>query len=82
LIEACPAPRSEFVDADHQLLEATAAATAGALLFTPADWMCDAHRCPLVFGDVLVYRDGNHITATFAREMAPMLAWALDRPSP
>jgi len=29
-------------------------------------WMCDARTCPVVIGNVIVYRDNNHITKTFA----------------
>jgi hypothetical protein len=29
--------------------------------------------CPLVIGNVLVYRDANHITATYSKTLAPFL---------
>lgn len=36
-------------------------------------YFCDETRCPMVIGNVLVYRDAHHLTATFARTMAPVL---------
>ncbi|MFD1214777.1 acyltransferase family protein, partial [Arthrobacter sp. GCM10027362] len=39
-------------------------------------YFCAANRCPAVIGSVLVYRDGSHLTATYARSLAPYL----DRP--
>ena len=33
-----------------------------------------AGRCPVIVGNVLVYRDPSHITATYARMLAPLLA--------
>jgi hypothetical protein len=33
-------------------------------------YYCTADRCPSVIGDVIVYRDTNHITATFAKTLA------------
>ncbi|MCI0689542.1 MAG: acyltransferase [Sporichthyaceae bacterium] len=41
------------------------------------DAICPAERCPPVIGNVLVYRQGSHITATFARSLAPRLEAAL-----
>ena len=38
------------------------------------DRMCTADQCPGVIGAVAVYRDtGGHITATFARTLAPYI---------
>ena len=35
--------------------------------------ICDADRCPSTRGKYLVYRDSNHLTATFAKALAPYL---------
>ncbi len=37
------------------------------------DLMCPDGRCAAVIGNVLVYRDKDHVTATFATSMAPVL---------
>jgi hypothetical protein len=36
--------------------------------------ICDASVCPATRGKFLVYRDTNHLTATFARALEPYLA--------
>lgn len=36
-------------------------------------YFCFDGRCPVVIGGVLVYRDKHHLTATYARSMAPIL---------
>ncbi len=41
--------------------------------------ICPRERCSPVIGGVLVYRDNNHITATYAATLAPRLGAALDR---
>ncbi|MFG3297644.1 acyltransferase family protein [Micromonospora chersina] len=41
------------------------------------DAICPTERCPVVFGNVLVYRGGSHIGAAYARTTAPHLARAL-----
>jgi hypothetical protein len=37
------------------------------------DWFCITTSCPTVVGSVLVYRDDNHMTVTFASLIAPLL---------
>ncbi|GIG86919.1 hypothetical protein Pen02_18550 [Plantactinospora endophytica] len=41
--------------------------------------ICPAQRCAPVIGGVLVYRDNQHLTATYARTLTPRLRGALDR---
>jgi peptidoglycan/LPS O-acetylase OafA/YrhL len=38
-----------------------------------ADYLCDDTRCPAEIGNVLVYLDDNHVTASYATTMAPMI---------
>jgi hypothetical protein len=38
------------------------------------DVLCVGEVCPVVIGNVLVYRDFHHLTATYARTLAPALA--------
>ena len=33
-------------------------------------WVCPTDRCPAVIGGTIVYRDGNHLTATYSRTLA------------
>ncbi|BCY14527.1 acyltransferase family protein [Actinoplanes sp. L3-i22] len=42
----------------------------------PVPWLCGTF-CPPVIGNVLVYRDSNHLTTTYARTVAPLLDRAL-----
>jgi len=39
-----------------------------------ADAVCDEERCPPVIGNVLVYMDDNHLTATYSTSMSDLLA--------
>ncbi len=38
-----------------------------------SDLLCTATECPPVIGNVLVYLDNNHLTATYARTMSPVV---------
>lgn len=42
-------------------------------------FFCKGDTCPVVVGGVIVYRDEHHITATFSKTLAPMLADAVQR---
>lgn len=48
-------------------------AVRGSYLVDLSDYYCDVDRCLTIIGGVVVYRDGDHITATFARTLAPIL---------
>lgn len=37
------------------------------------DYLCEPEFCPAVIGNVLVYRDNTHLTATYVETMAPYL---------
>ncbi|WP_376787287.1 acyltransferase family protein [Micromonospora halotolerans] len=41
------------------------------------DAVCPTDRCPVAFGNVLIYRGGSHIGAAYVRTTAPHLARAL-----
>ena len=69
----CREPRSRVLDAYPDPL--VAATGPGAHLIDLTDSICLPTVCPAVAGNVLVYRDRDHLTATYVRTLAPML-WA------
>ncbi|MDQ7905748.1 acyltransferase family protein [Phytohabitans sp. ZYX-F-186] len=44
-----------------------------------SDAICPTSPCAAVIGQVIVFRDTNHLTATYARSLAPRLRAELDR---
>ena len=58
---------------------AATSALPGNALVDLSDVYCNAGYCPVVIGNVVVYRDDNHITATFSRTLAPRLGEELER---
>lgn len=44
-----------------------------------SDMFCDAEKCPAVIGNVLVYLDDNHITATYMTSMSSVVEERLDQ---
>jgi len=43
-----------------------------------SDYYCDTETCPAVIGNVLLYMDDNHLTATYLSTMVPIVAEAID----
>jgi hypothetical protein len=61
-------------------LEAERAATegAGGVYLDLRPLFCDATRCPVVVGNLLVFRDQNHLTTPFAAWLSPVIGAELD----
>ena len=72
-VSACAATRSDAVRDDRLEIEHEVAAAHGAAFVPTSDWLCSQAACPVIVGDVLVYRDSNHITATAAEWLAPYI---------
>jgi hypothetical protein len=57
----------------RQLVIAAARAH-GARIIDPLPWFCTATQCPLIIGNVLVYKDRHHVTTVYSRLLAPLLS--------
>ncbi len=75
-LDACAFARAEGYRRPPINREA-AAAVRGVELIDSQPVVCPGARCPAVIGDVLVYRDDNHLTATYSRTLAPWLSHQL-----
>jgi peptidoglycan/LPS O-acetylase OafA/YrhL len=75
---ACDLPRAKVVERNDPLL-AAAHGVEGVQVIDLTETVCpsSAATCPVVQGNILVYRDTNHLTATYARSLAPELSDAL-----
>src|SRR5690606_35718585 len=74
--EACSRARAEIYSPVNPVLGARGVpASAAHLDLTP--YFCSTQRCDGVVGNVLVYRDDNHVTATYAATLAAPLHEAL-----
>ncbi len=74
-IESCGKPRSSAVDRTRMpdpLVIATERLD-NAYLIDMTDYICDEDVCPAVKDRMLLWRDGHHLTATFATSLSPQL---------
>jgi peptidoglycan/LPS O-acetylase OafA/YrhL len=53
----------------------------GTSLIDPTPMVCPKERCPAVIGDVLVYRNGAHLTRTYVDSLTPWLGEQLPEPA-
>ena len=74
--QACAVPRTVALGAFNGLRPAVAR-TSGAHYVDLTPYYCTATTCPAVIGHVVVYRDRDHLTATYVRTLAPYLGAAL-----
>lgn len=54
-----------------------AASDAGAAYVSTAEWFCLDNYCPTVLGELLSYRDQNHVSDTYARYLTEVLGQRL-----
>ena len=70
---ACVTPRRDALAPGLDDAERAAAAAMGAEFETLGDLVCPYDPCPVVIGDVLLWRNADHITATFAEQLTPAM---------
>ena len=76
-VAACVSPRSYSVRGGRLDIENQLAAQFGAKTVDTSDWLCTPQACPVIIGDLLVYRDRNHLTPDASAFLAPLLEAAL-----
>ena len=73
----CALPIEEAINGERPIIDAAAVHELAVLDLT--DYFCVDGMCPAVIDDILVRRDDNHLTVTFARAMADAFGKRLDQ---
>lgn len=60
------------------IAERGAVVRAGGHFVDVKPWFCTPKMCPVIVGNLLVFRDNDHITATYASFLAPVVADEVD----
>ena len=79
-LERCAFPKSKALGFPP-VNTLAAAEVEGVRLIDPTPMVCPEKKCPSVIGDVLVYRNGAHLTATYVRTLTPWLGKQLPKPA-
>ena len=72
-VGACINDRTKAVETGKLEVERSVAAQNGSRFVDTSDWMCTATDCPLIIGDILMFRDINHLTTIAAEWFTPMI---------
>jgi peptidoglycan/LPS O-acetylase OafA/YrhL len=73
----CINHRAKGVKSGRVAAERAAAAAHGARYIETSDWLCTADACPVMLGDILLFRDANHLSTTASLLLAPLVDAAL-----
>jgi len=76
---ACATPASQAINAAWQAEEHAIASYEGIGIMDPSYWVCPTDPCPVVIGNLEIFQDNSHLTATYSEAMAPIMASALAR---
>ncbi len=76
-VQRCMNSREGAVRPSRLGVERDIAAKYDADFIPTSDWMCTDTACPVIVGNVLMYRDNSHITATAAVFLSPYVDAAL-----
>ena len=84
-VTACMNHRSAAIKPGRLSVELDVATAHDAWFVPTGDWLCSTSDCPVVIGNLLVYRDNSHITTAASRWLEPYLEAAvkpiLDHPN-
>ncbi len=72
-VAACVNPRSKAIETGKLEVERAAAQDKGSRFVDTSDWLCTQTECPLILGNILLFRDINHLTTVGADWFTPML---------
>lgn len=76
-ISDCQTRRAAAILEDHIEAESAAVDRLGARYADLNPVVCPYDPCPLVAGDMMIWRDNGHLTESYARSLAPAMALAV-----
>ncbi len=79
-LQKCAFPRKEAL-AGPRVNVLAARQVEGTTLIDPTPVVCPEETCPAVIGDVLVYRNGAHLTGAYVETLVPWLGERLPEPA-
>jgi hypothetical protein len=75
--DVCSSEREDVVATSRLAIEAEVASDLGARYIDTSDWLCTDAACPMIIGDILLYRDATHITTVASEWFRPLLEASL-----
>jgi hypothetical protein len=75
---ACTTPRQVALDTGGVRAERQAVLRAGGSYLDVTPWLCTSSTCAVMVGNLLAYRDDNHLTTPYSSWLSPLLSYQLD----
>jgi peptidoglycan/LPS O-acetylase OafA/YrhL len=76
-VQRCTNSRQRALEPGRIAGEQAAATRLGATFIPTADWFCTDNACPMILGDILLFRDADHLTTAGATWFQPLLEASL-----
>ncbi len=76
--QACAVPTGAAVNYLGGRAEQLAVEAAGGYFVPTAPWVCNKDSCPVIAGNLVMYRDDNHLTNTYVKWLEPVVAASID----
>jgi SGNH domain (fused to AT3 domains) len=76
---ACTTPRPVAVNVAGVGAERRAVVAAGGAYLDVTPWLCTRSTCAVMVGNLLAYRDDNHLSTAYTIWLAPLLGYQLDQ---
>jgi peptidoglycan/LPS O-acetylase OafA/YrhL len=73
----CATPVAKAIDGSWISQETAMSIDERIYFIDPTLWICPTSPCPVVLGNLLIYMDGGHLTATFSAALASRLRKAI-----
>ena len=74
---ACATPVAQAIQEDWISQEVAMTSEEKISFIDPGLWICPSSPCPVILGNLLIYLDGGHLTATFSAALASRLRKAI-----
>jgi len=78
-IGRCEVPRSRAYRPGFRAAAIRAATNAGVAFTSMNPWVCPYAKCPAIVNHFLLWRDNEHLTVTYSRQLAPAFGWLVTK---
>jgi hypothetical protein len=76
-VGSCAVSRDKGIRANRQQTSIDVAVENGAQYLDISNWVCSLDTCPVITGNILMYRDSHHLTTTYVQFLSPLIEAAI-----
>jgi peptidoglycan/LPS O-acetylase OafA/YrhL len=72
-VGSCAVSRDKGIRANRQQTSIDVAVENNAQYLDVSNWVCSLETCPVITGNILMYRDSHHLTTTYVQFLTPLI---------